>query len=128
MLKAGGTPDWLVRQIAGGKIPRSLDYWEVIRASADAFGTSNVIIGIFDRSLFPSGDIVCDFLEKVRIHGLKIAHASRNESLSFEALSFLYIHNGKYPAFSNSGAINPERKLLMQMVMSVESSCSTLSR
>lgn len=128
MLKAGGNPDRLVRQIANGEVPKALDYGRVIRACIDAFGISNVTIGIFDRSLFPSSDIVCDFLEKVRIHGLEISHTSTNESLSFEASSFLYIYNSRYPAFNDQGLINPQRKSLKRMVMSMERSCSKLSK
>ena len=119
-LKAGGDPNQLVRPIIDGRLPAALDYWAIIRNCTKAFGFSNVSVGIFDRSLFPSADVVSDFLQRVGIGELQIDYQRENESLSFEASSFLYMHNKYFPTFNEDGSVNPIRKQLLAMVMSLE--------
>lgn len=48
-----------------------VDYCNFLKPWADAFGKSNLIVRVYDRRLFPKGDVVADFLRVVGLPPLE---------------------------------------------------------
>jgi hypothetical protein len=80
--------------------------WQAVR------GVDELVVRPFDRSCFPDGQLVSDFL-----HALDLAQSvetipaqTANTSLGYNAVAFLLGHNARLPLYTGKGP-NPERGL-----------------
>jgi len=74
------------------------NYFQVLSAWAEVFGSENIILRPFAKEQFPSGDLVCDFLSQIGLDGVELPHASGviNERLSAQELIFKQQLNNQY--------------------------------
>ncbi len=86
----------------------------------EVYGSENVNLYKYDKSLFPDGDVVKDFCQKIGIANIPQVDVAANPSLSKEAASLLYIYRKYGEEFERSIDGAKENGLFVSKLMQLK--------